>query len=333
MERNLLNPWALDIDDKIVSIEHAKKGESYTCPKCHEPLSYQREGRGEKRTVRPFFKHHPDSNCSGYTPHESESAIHKYAKHAVYAILREFIDKHQDFNISWMCPDCHKEMTANLLKKAQDVHMEEVLDAARPDVALLDETGKTVVAIEIVFSHDVEAETMRFYDNSDIVLVRIKVYSAEDCNNMVDKLHFPDSVNLCLNDRCPRGDKMQVCRKIIPVIANNQIVGLAVAFDNPFAEEIIKGLPFNEQDKRTAIAIAQRIMPNHKLHFIDGPEFPYALFKPIEKSSPRRTMQDSPIRWSTGMEEIQHQRQIKAIRRNYAIRAKNSKKTSGKRRR
>lgn len=331
MERNPLNPWALDINGKFVSIEHAHKGESYTCPKCHEPLSYQREGKGEKRTVRPFFKHHPDSSCSGYTPHESESAIHKFAKQAVYEILREFIDKHNDFKISWMCPDCHKEMTANLLKRAKDVQMEEVLDAARPDVALLDEKGNTIVAIEIVFSHDVETETMRFYDNNNIVLVRIKVYSAEDCNNMVHKLHFPDSINLCFNDSCPRGEKMQVYRKIIPVVDSNRIVGLAVALDNPFEEEIIKGLPFNEQDKRTAIAIAKEKWPSHQLHFSDDPAFPYALLKPIQQISFQRKMQYRPNPYHTGIEEIQHQRQVKAIRANYAriSRAKKATKKSG----
>ena len=242
MESKLLNPWAKDRNGNFVSIEHAQKGQEYYCPKCQEPLSYCKKGDGPNAR-QDHFKHKPDCECKGYTPHESESAIHLFAKEAVYNILHDCIEKHQDFPIEWTCPDCQMDMKANLLKRANKVEMEKTLDAARPDVSLFDEQGNTIVAIEIVFSHDIESKTMRFYDNNNIVVVRIKVYTAEDCNNIVQKLRFPDSVNLCFNDKCPRGDKMQVYRRIIPVINGaNQIVGLAVGLDNPFEEEIIKGV-------------------------------------------------------------------------------------------
>ncbi len=339
MESKLLNPWAKDRNGNFVSIEHAQKGQEYYCPKCQEPLSYCKKGDGPNAR-QDHFKHKPDCECKGYTPHESESAIHLFAKEAVYNILHDCIEKHQDFPIEWTCPDCQMDMKANLLKRANKVEMEKTLDAARPDVSLFDEQGNTIVAIEIVFSHDIESKTMKFYDNNNIVVVRIKVHTAEDCNNMVQKLRFPDSVNLCFNDKCPRGDKMQVYRRIIPVINGaNQIVGLAVGLDNPFEEEMIKGVPFTEQDQRIAMAIAKEKWPGKRFIFVDSPEYPFQFIAPFveRNANSQPQLNYRPQRNHPDIDTLMHQRQVKAIRANYARKAaarkSGGKKTGGKRRR
>ena len=335
MDNKLLNPWAKDINGNFVSIEHAQKGQEYFCPKCHEPLLYCKKGDGP-RAHQDHFKHKADTECKGYTPHESESAIHKFAKEAVYNILREFIEKHRDLPITWNCPECGIDMTANLLKRAMSVEMEQDLTSARPDVSLLDKDSNTIVAIEIVFTHDIESETMRFYDNNNIVVVRIKVHTAEDCNDMFQKLRFPDSVNLCFNENCPRGAKMQVYRRIIPVLnENNQLVGLAVGLDNPFEEEIVKGLPFTEQDKHNAIAVAKEKWPGKSLSFVDLPEYPFPFITPYAQQTPslQSRMSYRPQRNHPDIDTLMHQRQVKAIRRNYAIRSNRAKKSGGRRRR
>ena len=218
--------------------------------------------------------------------------------------------------------------------------MEKTLDAARPDVSLFDESGNTIVAIEIVFSHDVESKTMRFYDNNNIVVVRIKVHTAEDCNDMIQKLRFPDSVNLCFNDKCPRGDKMQVYRRIIPVVNEaNQIVGLAVGLDNQFEDELIKGLPFTEQDQRNALAIAREKWPGRRYIFVDSPEYPIPFLAPFveQNVNSQPHLGYRPQRNHPDIDTLMHQRQVKAIRANYARKAAakkyGAKKTGGKRRR
>lgn len=339
MDKQLLNPWAKDSNGNFVSIEHAQKGQEYFCPKCHEPLLYCKKGEGP-RAHQDHFKHKADTECKGYTPHESESAIHKFAKEAVYNILREFIEKHRDLPIIWTCPECQLDMEANLLKRAKSVEMEKDLTSARPDVSLLDENGNTIVAIEIVFTHDIESDTMRFYDNNNIVVVRIKVHTAEDCNDMVQKLRFPDSVNLCFNDKCPRGDKMQVYRRIIPVVNEaNQIVGLAVGLDNPFEDELIKGLPFTEQDQRNALAIAKEKWPGRRYIFVDSPEYPIPFLAPFVEQNVNSQPQLGyrPQRNHPDIDTLMHQRQVKAIRANYARKAAakkyGAKKTGGIRRR
>ena len=104
MERKLLNPWAL-CDGKFVSIEHARKGATYTCPKCNEPLTYCKKGEGQN-AHQSHFKHRAKSTCSFYSPHDAESEIHKLAKFTVAEILKQHFYKHLDFYIGWLCPDC-----------------------------------------------------------------------------------------------------------------------------------------------------------------------------------------------------------------------------------
>ena len=325
----LLNPWALDSNGKIISIEHARKGENYLCPVCEQPMSYCKKGDGPHART-DHFKHNSKTNCKG----GGESEIHRIAKERIYNILLSAIENHRGFDISWTCPDCDMDFKANLLKRAAKVEMEHDLDTARPDVALLDDKGNTIVAIEVVFTHDIESNTLRFYDNNNIVVVRIVIHTAEECDDMVNKLHFPDSCNLCFNDRCKRGVTMQVYRKIIPLVDNGRIIGLAVALDSPFEEEIIKGIPFNEQDKRAAISIAKAKWPNLQLHFSDDPAFPYALLKPIQTISFQTRLRALPNPYHTGLDEVMHLRRQKAIRANYArkLNKKNSSSRRNKRR-
>lgn len=331
MADNILNPWALDSSGKIVSIEHAQKGEVYRCPVCNELMSYCKKREGS-HNYTDNFRHQSKTSCKG----GGESEIHRMAKEKVYDILRHFLDKHYELPITWTCPDCGIDMEANLLRRAKDVRMEHDLDAARPDIDLLDDKGNTIIAIEIVFTHDVEASTLRFYDNNNIVLVRIVVRSAEDCNDMMHKLQFPDSCNLCFNEDCKRGEKMQVYRKIVGLRnKTGQLVGLAVALENPFEDEPKLGLQFTDTDKRTALAIAKQCWPNMDYVLTQGPEYPYVT--PIAKQTAdlHTQLQYRPRYNHPTIDEVMHQRRVKAIRANYARmgKAKKAKKSGGKRHR
>lgn len=330
MEKMLLNPWALDENGNFVSIEHAQKNQEYFCPTCHQPLTYRKKGDGP-RAHQDHFSHKSKSKCTG----PSESDIHKFAKQGVFEILQSAIENHRDLPISWTCPKCGMIFKANLLKKAKSVQMEKDLDVARPDVALFDENGNVVVAIEIVFTHDVEDNTMRFYDDNGIVLVRIVVHSAEECNNLMQKLQYPDSVNVCFNKSCPRCQSTRLNRGIFALRNENSdgIVGLAVGFSNPFGDEPILGLSFTEQDKLNAITITQKQWPGYQLHFNETHEFPHAVFVSQQQAHAPSQRSYRPRPHYPTLEQIQHQKQVKAIRRSYAIRSKSAKKSGGKRRR
>lgn len=327
MAANLLNPWALDSNGKIISIGHARKGEDYRCPVCEQTMTYCKKGDGPHART-DHFKHNSKTNCKG----GGESEIHRIAKERIHNILLSEIEKHRDFDISWTCPECDMDFKANLLKRAAKVEMEHDLDTARPDVALLDAKGNTIVAIEVVFTHDIDSNTLRFYDNNNIVVIRIVIHTAEECDDMEHKLHFPDSCNLCFNDRCKRGETMQVYRRIVGI--NNkagQLVGLTVALDNPFEDEPIIGLQFTETDKRNALSIAQKFWPNMEYVIVQGPEYQYVTPRAKQSASLRTQIQYRPRHNHPTIDEIMHQRQVRAIRANYARRGKSAKKSGGSR--
>lgn len=330
MAQSLLNPWALDIDGKFISVEHARKGQEYFCPKCRQPFSFCQKGEGI-HSRQNHFKHKVHTNCSG----PSESEIHKFAKEGIFEILRSLIEKRQDFPMLWTCPECGMDFKANLLKRVVSVEMEKDLGTSRPDIALLDENGIVIVAVEIVFTHEPTANTMRFYDDNNIVLVRIVVHSAEECNDLVQKLKYPDSVNLCFNEHCNRSQTMQVFRKIVPVVnSQKQIIGLAVAMDNPTEDEPVYGLPFTKQDQRKAVELAQQYWPNVSLTYVNGPDFTYLAPKTQQNLNLQTQLRQRPIVHHPDIDTlIRKQQQVKAIRRSYAISGKKTKKSGGKRRR
>lgn len=263
MEKQLLNPWAKDCNGRFVSIEHAQPGQEYFCPKCNERLTYRKKGLGP-RAHRDHFSHRPDCDCKGYTAHESESAIHKFAKESIFTILDNAIKEHQEFPISWTCRNCNQMFQGNLLQRANSVVVEKEFGSSRPDIALLDTEGRPIVAIEVVFTHDVEENTLHFYQDSSIVLVRVEVHSAEDCNDMIQKLSNPDSVSLCFNGECSTCQSMTHFRNLIHATANGEIIGIAVSVFNPFEDKNVKGVPLTQEEQRRAEDAARKIWPNRQ---------------------------------------------------------------------
>ena len=329
----LLNPWALDENGNFVSIEHAQKNQEYFCPTCHQPLTYRKKGDGP-RAHQDHFSHKRKSNCSG----PSESYIHKFAKQGVHDILHSAIVDHRDILISWTCPKCGMEFKANLLTRAKSVVMEKNLGEAQADVALLDENEKVMFAIEIVYTHDVESKTLEFYEDNRVVLIRIVIRSAEDCNDLMHKLQYPDSVNVCFKANCPNCQSQQQFRKIIKITnKENLIVGFAVGMINPFNGELIKGLPFNETERQKVINLVNTKWPSLQLRFYDDATIPHALLEqktiPIPRSRPYSRYRGSRIDYiDSGIERQQsrpHYRSNQGKRKS----SPSKKKSGGGRRR
>lgn len=297
METKLLNPWALDAFGKIVSIEHAQKGENYSCPQCHEPLTFCKKGNGP-HAHQDHFAHKPGGDCSFYSSHDPESEIHKLAKEAIYNILQSYIDNQREFPISWTCPECGCTFNGNLLKKAKTVEKEKQFKdrsdyslSKQPDVSLVDENGKLIVAIEVVFTHDVEEEKLQFFIHNNVVLVKIFVQSAEDCNDLEQRLRTPDNVNLCFNKDCHCCQEQKINRKIFERKGKDQLgaVALYVMLTNPFSDERVFGLNFNAEDEEFAKYLAKRIWPG-RLCSIKGKIYPY--YAPVQQQIARKASFD-----------------------------------------
>lgn len=334
MATELLNPWALDSNGMLVNAEKAEKGQQYTCPTCHEYLSLCKKGSGPNAR-RDHFKHKPGSHCSG----PSESDIHILAKEGIYNIIRSAIDKHQDIPITWTCPECGMDFSANLLRKAKAVEMEKNLGTSRPDIAMLDGNGNVIVAIEIVYTHEPTDNTSKFYNEHNIVLVRYDFHSIEECSLLFTKIKYPDSVNLCFRLSCPSCQSMPFQRKLAPLRnEENKIYGFAVGMDAPFFDDPFIGLPFNVQVKQDAHLFVQQHCPQYQLLFRDE-QIPHVLFvRPQTQPQPKPVNTRSLYRGNpfapTPLEKAQKQERRKnAIKANYAKMSKRTKKSGGKRRR
>ena len=102
---------------------------------------------------------------------------------------------------------------------------------------------------------------------------------------------------------------------------------------------MIKGVPFTEQDQRNAMAIAKEKWPGKRFIFVDSPEYPFQFIAPFveRNANSQPQLNYRPQRNHPDIDTLMHQRQVKAIRANYArktaARKSGAKKTGGKRRR
>ena len=250
----LANPWALDKSGNPILPENAERHGSYTCPKCHEPLTIRKRGKGE-HSRRDHFCHRPDTDCKGFTPHETESYIHKTAKRRIYQILQSCLGKQEPFSISWTCPECGNQFNGNLLYHAKSVAMERQFedkaagqDHKQPDVSLVDENEKLLVAIEVVYTHDIEPETWDFFDRHNVAVLRLKFNSVEDLNNIGQKLHFPDSVSVCLNFACKACQTMHQPRKLSRHYDKVGHQFFVANILSPFSDQVIQGVPLTDEE-------------------------------------------------------------------------------------
>ncbi len=337
MESKLLNPLAIDSKGNFVSIENAQKGQDYYCPKCKEQLTFRKQGTGP-HAHRNHFSHKVNSDCHGL----SETEIHRTAKEGIYEILLSAIEKHRDFPIAWTCPECGMLFKANLLKRASAVKMELDMGKAKPDIALLDENGEVIVAVEVVFTHEPEPETMAFYNENNIVVVRLDFHSIEECNFLSLKLTYPTSVNVCFKHNCPSCQSMPFPRFIHPLLnADEKYYAVAVAINTPFEEQPFWGLPFSEQDKINAQAYVNEHFSGIQLNYIERLGVHCATFarKPVTITRPHRYVRygGSPIDYiDSRMDHPQKPRRYTSNKGNHktssAKKSYGGKKTGGKRR-
>ncbi|MBO4692439.1 MAG: hypothetical protein J5604_06650 [Bacteroidales bacterium] len=198
MKDNLI-PIAYDENRNIVLAKEAikEKGKKYFCPECGKELIYKNSGKTGPKTRRPHFAHKGDGehNCS------SESVLHSVFKEKTADILKQKIEKKEPFNIEWICKECNKTQKGNLLFLAKQVKVEHDMGICKPDIALLDEKGKVLFAIEIVNTHEPENKVVEFYNENGIILVQYNIVE-EDLKDINQKLINPNLVYFCNNSKC-----------------------------------------------------------------------------------------------------------------------------------
>lgn len=147
----ILYPIARGQDGAAVHIDAWERGQVVTCFGCEQELI----GRLPHDGIRPtaHFAHKADATCGG------ETALHKAAKAAItYAHAARTLQF-----LLWECPRCARTSHRTDLRSLTLCEEARPCDGVVSDVLGLDNHDNPRVAIEVVVTHDVEAETLDRY--------------------------------------------------------------------------------------------------------------------------------------------------------------------------
>ena len=193
MGKKLLHTTGCDEEGRILHINEAEKGQTYTCPLCGDRIVPRNEGKAQ----RPHFAHFKktEAGCSG------ESLLHHLFLQESVALLQSLIHQKKEFPITWSCPYCNRTYTQNLLQQVASLSTGFDIDGHRPDITLFNAEGKPLFAIMLLIRRKLTQKTLHFYEDKGIILIRIQL-EENDWRKVEEKLSKPDSVTFCTNVEC-----------------------------------------------------------------------------------------------------------------------------------
>lgn len=198
MLKELLHPIAIDNHGNPIHISVAKKGNQYFCPFCKSKFIFNRSLRTGKNSRRPHFSHESVSpNCT------SEGYLHSTFKILLLELLNSNLVSNNPFEMSFKCNVCQNIHNTNLLSGATAVKSEYDLRFCRPDIALIETNNRVYAVIEIVVTHEPDENTLKYYKNNQIVLIKIKLDTEEDLLKLEEKTKTPSQVILNNLLQCP----------------------------------------------------------------------------------------------------------------------------------
>ncbi|GMO36490.1 MAG: hypothetical protein Ta2B_16500 [Termitinemataceae bacterium] len=192
MKKEILYKYAEDNNGNIIYIDKVESGINYYCPSCKKKFKFR---NGEIRQ-RHFAHNIPSPNCT------AEGYLHKTFKKLLLELLNTSINQKLPIEINWECNICKKMHNGNLLNGILDVKAEYDMGVCRPDIALFNEIGETPIVIEIVDTHEPEFNAVEHYKKNGITLIKIKVDSLNDLENIENKIKY-SSVYLYNFILCP----------------------------------------------------------------------------------------------------------------------------------
>lgn len=198
MKAKLLHTLAHDENQVVVSIDDAVKGDSYYCPTCNGDMIVRRSGKTGKGSRRPHYAHKASSNCS------PESVLHFLFKTQLYEHLQKSLSEGQEVPVEWDCEKCGKiHSRPNLLTKTTAIALEQGVGPYRPDLSLYNDSGKPILAIEVVVTHAPEEEAMAYYHSHGVHVLEYHIDSQNDLNNSERFQRFEKST-VCLQPQCKK---------------------------------------------------------------------------------------------------------------------------------
>jgi hypothetical protein len=205
MEKEILFKYAENNNGNIIHINNATKGENYFCPDCKDALIFKKGNIRQKH----FSHKNSSSNCTG------EGYLHKTFKKMLLEYLRNCINNNLPFTISFKCNICNLEHNGTILNGIVDVKDECILENCRPDIALINKNGIVPIIIEIVVTHEPESNVFEICKKYNITLIRIKLDTINDLENIENKIKLPSNVILFNQMNCPNFQQYVIQQRLM----------------------------------------------------------------------------------------------------------------------
>lgn len=163
------------------------------CAGCHQALVAKKG-----KIVVHHFAHYGTAQCSG------ELVLHQLGKRILLERIQNALAKDHPLPVRWKCSFCEDAHSGDLLKKATSVLLEKSLDSFRPDLTLVGPGSKPIAALEVVVTHQPDAEAAEHYRKGGIRLVTFVVHEASDLE-VLEKSEplVATSIDICLRRKCP----------------------------------------------------------------------------------------------------------------------------------
>ena len=120
--------------------------------------------------------------------------MHKAFKKMLLENIKNNLNNKSPIIINWICNVCNMQHNGDLLNDIIDVKDEYNLVECRPDIALINKNGNVPIIIEIVDKHEPEKNVIDYCRKHNTVLIRIKLDSIDDLENIEDKIKLPSNV-------------------------------------------------------------------------------------------------------------------------------------------
>lgn len=193
MGKKLLHTIGYDEEGRILHVNDAEKGRTYTCPQCGDRIIARNSGKMQ----RPHFAHFKKSEaqCNG-----DSVLYHLFCQEAINLIERH-IEQKLPLTIEWSCPYCNRKYTKDLLQQVSTVKPQYNIGNHQTDIALLDAEDNPLFAIELLIRKKLPKKVIRHCEDEGIILIQISL-NENDWQCVEEKLSHPDSVTFCGNGEC-----------------------------------------------------------------------------------------------------------------------------------
>lgn len=193
MGKKLSHTIGRDEEGHFLHVNDAEKGNVYTCPQCGDRIIARNGGM----TQRPHFAHFKKSEfqCNG-----DSVLYHLFCQEAI-SLLENHIQQNLPLIIEWICPYCNRKYAKDMLQQVSSVKAKYKIGNHQTDIALLNEKGNPLFAIEIQIRKKLSKKVIRHYEDAGIILIQLSL-SENDWQKVKDKLSHPDSVTFCGNGEC-----------------------------------------------------------------------------------------------------------------------------------